>query len=303
MRLCRFWRPGPGAAIGLVQDEHVYDLTALDQEQFRSFTGLLNGGDLAGRLESAGRDLTSAVGSWQELDIQPDPARPHLLAPITKQEVWGAGVTYMRSREARMGESPDGGSFYDKVYQAARPELFFKGTANRVAGPNAPIRIRSDSHWNVPEPELALMVNARGQLIGFTIGNDMSSRDIEGENPLYLPQAKVYQGSCALGPVVIPLQAIADPRTLSIRLVILRGNVVCFEGSTTIAMMKRSFEELISYLFRDQEFPHGVILLTGTGVVPPDSFTLQPGDRVEITIPEIGILRNTVLGSKKIHGD
>jgi 2-dehydro-3-deoxy-D-arabinonate dehydratase len=294
MRLCRFWRPGLGAAIGLVQNGQVYDLTALDQVQFGSFTGLLNGVDLAGRLESARQKLTSAVSSWPELDIQPDPAKPHLLAPITKQEVWAAGVTYLRSREARMGESPDGGSFYDKVYHAARPELFFKGTAHRVVGPNAPIRIRADSHWNVPEPELALMVNAQGQLVGFTIGNDMSSRDIEGENPLYLPQAKVYQGSCALGPTMIPLKAIADPSALSIRLLIVRGKVVCFEGSTTIAKMKRSFEDLISYLFREQEFPNGVILLTGTGVVPPDSFTLQPGDRVEITIPEIGALSNTV---------
>jgi 2-dehydro-3-deoxy-D-arabinonate dehydratase len=203
-------------------------------------------------------------------------------------------VTYLRSRDARMEESPGGGSFYDKVYHAARPELFFKATAHRVSAPHAPVRLRRDSRWNVPEPELVLVVNSRGMLAGFTIGNDMSSRDIEGENPLYLPQAKVYMGCCALGPAVIPAGALGDARALSISLHISRGGAVCFEGSTSTAQMKRSFDDLIQYLFREQEFPDGVLLLTGTGLVPPDSFTLQSGDVVEITVPEIGTLRNPV---------
>ena len=295
MKICRFWRPGKEAAIGLVQSGQVYDLTALDPELFGSFAGLINGDNLPVHLEAASARTDSTEGyAWSALNIPPDPHKPHLLAPITSQEVWAAGVTYLRSREARMDESPDGGSFYDRVYKAPRPELFFKGTPGRVSGPNAAIRIRSDSRWSVPEPELALMVHPKGKLIGFTIGNDVSSRDIEGENPLYLPQAKVYQGSCALGPALVLADSVADARSLEIRLVIRRGSAVCFEGSTRIAQMKRSFDELISYLFREQEFPDGVILLTGTGIVPPDEFTLQNGDVVEMTVPEIGTLRNYV---------
>jgi len=295
MRICRFWRPGSGPAIGLVEGGRVFDLTALDAESFGSFTGLIISGTLPERLETASTGVVEEEGfPWTALDIPPDPRKPHLLAPITRQEVWAAGVTYMRSREARMEESPGGGSFYDKVYMAPRPELFFKGTPSRVAGPNAPIRIRSDSHWNVPEPELALVVGPAGRLVGYTIGNDVSSRDIEGENPLYLPQAKVYRGSCALGPVLVLADSIADPRSLAIQLVIRRDSQICFEGFTSIAQMKRGFDELISYLFREQEFPAGVILLTGTGIVPPDNFTLRRGDVVEISISEIGTLRNSV---------
>ena len=295
MKICRFWRPGQEPAIGLIQSGQVYDLTALDPEVFTSFSGLINGENLPVYLEAASARTESTKGyAWSVLDIEPDPHKPHLLAPITNQEIWAAGVTYLRSREARMDESPDGGSFYDKVYTASRPELFFKGTPGRVSGPNAAIRIRSDSRWSVPEPELALVVNTKGALIGFTIGNDVSSRDIEGENPLYLPQAKVYQGSCALGPALVLADSIADARSLEIRLVIRRGSAISFEGSTRIAQMKRSFDELISYLFREQEFPDGVILLTGTGIVPPDEFTLQNGDVVDITVPEIGTLRNHV---------
>ncbi len=295
MRICRFWRPGSGPAIGLIEGGKVFDLTALDMESFGSFTGLISSGTLMERLETAAASAREEEGfAWAALDIPPDPRRPHLLAPITRQEVWAAGVTYMRSREARMEESPGGGSFYDKVYVAPRPELFFKGTPGRVAGPNAPIRIRSDSNWNVPEPELALVVGPAGRLVGFTIGNDVSSRDIEGENPLYLPQAKVYQGSCALGPSLVLADSIADPRSLAIHLVIRRAGKLCFEGSTSSAKMKRTFDELISYLFREQEFHAGVILLTGTGIVPPDNFTLRRGDVVEISISEIGTLRNPV---------
>ena len=218
------------------------------------------------------------------------------MAPIGSQEVWAAGVTYYRSRSARMAESKDagGGDFYDRVYSAERPELFFKATPNRVAAPMTPVRIRSDAKWSVPEPELTLVTNPRGQIIGYTIGNDMSSRDIEGENPLYLPQAKVYDRSCALGPCVL-LTSDALPATTAIRLNIERGSNVEFTGETTLASLKRSPQELVDYLFRENHFPSGAYLMTGTGVVPPDSFTLEPGDKVSITIDGIGTLENHVV--------
>ena len=200
MKLLRFWKPGFGAAIGMLVDDCIFDLTGFDPERYGSFSGLLQRGNLELELAAASASIKTPVATLQDLAPDPDSTKFHLLAPITKQEVWAAGVTYLRSREARMEESSEGGPFYDLVYSAPRPELFFKGTARRVSATNAPIRIRADSNWNVPEPELALVVGPDGQLIGYTIGNDVSSRDIEGENPLYLPQAKVYRGSCALGP-------------------------------------------------------------------------------------------------------
>ena len=222
-------------------------------------------------------------------------AQADLLAPIENQEVWAAGVTYFRSRTARMEESQaaGGGDFYDKVYSAERPELFFKATPHRVAGPEQPVRIRSDSKWNVPEPELALALSRDGRIFGYTIGNDMSSRDIEGENPLYLPQAKVYSSSCALGPGILVTDE-ALPRETEIKLEIFRDSETAFSGSTTVASIKRSFESLVEYLFRDNSFPNGCFLLTGTGIVPPDEFTLHSGDRIEITVEPIGMLVNSV---------
>jgi 2-dehydro-3-deoxy-D-arabinonate dehydratase len=217
------------------------------------------------------------------------------LPPLDEQEVWAAGVTYKRSREARERESAGAARFYDLVYTAARPELFFKATARRVVGPGAPVRIRSDARWTVPEPELALVVSPRLQIVGYTIGNDMSSRDIEGENPLYLPQAKVYDGSCAVGPVVTLAQALPPRESVSIRLTIVRGGATVFQGETTLAAMARTFEDLVSWLGRDNSFPHGVVLLTGTGVVPPDDFTLAAGDRITIDITGIGRLANPVV--------
>jgi 2-dehydro-3-deoxy-D-arabinonate dehydratase len=218
-----------------------------------------------------------------------------ILAPVGSQEIWAAGVTYLRSKVARMEESKaaGGGSFYDKVYDADRPELFFKSMPHKVVGPGQPVRIRKDSKWNVPEPELALLVNARGAIVGYTIGNDMSSRDIEGENPLYLPQAKVYDGSCAVGPCVL---IVSDPlpKETAIDIAISRGGGTVFEGTTSLAQMKRQPPELVEYLYRDHTFPTGAILLTGTGVVPPDSFTLRHGDEVTIAIEPIGTLRNVV---------
>ncbi len=220
-----------------------------------------------------------------------DPA--NALAPIVSQEVWAAGVTYFRSREARMRESQDagGGDFYARVYHAARPELFFKATGRRVVGPGAAVRIRSDSHWNVAEPELTLLINPAGRIAGYTVGNDMSSRDIEGENPLYLPQAKVYDGSCALGPCIV-LSSEPPAKSTAIAIEILRRGAVAFTGSTTLNELKRDPRELVDFLFRDNSFPDGVFLMTGTGIVPADEFTLQSGDEIAITIDGIGTLKN-----------
>ncbi|MEP6729340.1 MAG: fumarylacetoacetate hydrolase family protein [bacterium] len=218
-----------------------------------------------------------------------------LLAPAVSQEVWAAGVTYSRSRSARIDEAQDaeGGTFYDRVYHAPRPELFYKASAFRVRASGQTIRIRRDARWSVPEPELALYINSRGVIIGYTIANDVSSRDIEGENPLYLPQAKIYDGACALGPAVLVSDAPLPPET-PIELRITRDARVIFEGGTTLAQLKRTPEELVEYLYRETSFPLGCVLLTGTGVIPPDDFTLYSGDEVEISIPPIGTLRNTV---------
>jgi 2-dehydro-3-deoxy-D-arabinonate dehydratase len=220
----------------------------------------------------------------------------NVLAPLGNQEVWAAGVTYYRSRTARMEESKDagGGSFYDRVYEAARPELFFKSTPQRTVGPGGRVRIRRDSKWNVPEPELTLVINSLGQIIGYTIGNDMSSRDIEGENPLYLPQAKVYAQSCALGPCIL-LEQRALPSETAIHLEIIRAQETAFHGQTRLSELKRTPQELVEYLFRDNLFPHGCFLLTGTGIVPPDEFTLQAEDEIRITIEPIGTLVNHVV--------
>src|SRR5438094_3247502 len=295
MKLCRYWLPDSGPTLGLVDGSLVYNLADADAETFGSFSRMLGLENLPDRAERAAARVRSRAGLiWNDLDVAPDVGKPHLLAPVTKQEVWAAGVTYLRSREARMEESAGGGSFYDKVYYSDRPELFLKGTSNRVAGPNAAIRIRKDSRWNVPEPELALLLGPAGSLVAFTAGNDVSSRDIEGENPLYLPQAKVYKGSCALGPAFVLADSVPDVQALIIELRIRRGSTIPFEGSARVAQMKRTLKDLVSYLFREQEFPYGVLLLTGTGIVPPDDFTLMPGDIVEITIPAIATRRTPV---------
>jgi len=215
------------------------------------------------------------------------------LAPLESQEVWAAGVTYFRSRQARMEESEKEADVYDRVYSAERPELFFKATPHRVVGHGEPVVIRSDSDWNVPEAELALAVNAQGRIFGYSIGNDMSSRSIEGENPLYLPQAKIYDGSCALGPCLY-LTDEPLPDSTEIELRIARDGKSMLEGQTSLAALKRQPEELVSYLFRESTFPSGCYLLTGTGIVPDAEFTLQSGDLVTITIDPIGTLENQV---------
>jgi 2-dehydro-3-deoxy-D-arabinonate dehydratase len=221
------------------------------------------------------------------------PESSAILAPIVNQQVWAAGVTYFRSRDARMEESKDagGGTFYDRVYHAERPELFFKAAGENVVGPNGNVRIRSDARWSVPEPELTLVVSSEGTITGYTIGNDMSSRDIEGENPLYLPQAKVYDGSCALGPAIL-LSSSPLSTSTEIQIEIERGAEVAFRGNTTLAELKRDPKVLVEYLFREHSFPKGVFLMTGTGIVPGDDFTLAHGDVVRISIDGIGTLVN-----------
>jgi 2-dehydro-3-deoxy-D-arabinonate dehydratase len=218
-----------------------------------------------------------------------------LLAPIGNQEVWASGVTYYSSRRARIAESKDagGGDFYDRVYSAERPELFFKAVAHKVAGPDSHVKIRRDAAWSVPEPELTLLVSPRAEIVGYTIGNDMSSRDIEGANPLYLPQAKVYDRSCALGPGIM-IRKEPMPVTTEITLEIRRGDQSEFSGTTTLAELKRDPAILVEYLFRDHSFPYGCFLLTGTGIVPPDSFTLRSEDEIRITVEDIGTLKNVV---------
>lgn len=216
-----------------------------------------------------------------------------VLAPIDAQEVWAAGVTYRRSRDARMEESTQK-DVYDQVYDADRPEIFLKATPGRVSDPGEPVAIRSDSGWDVPEPELALMINRHGEIAGYTVGNDMSSRSIEGENPLYLPQAKIYDGSAALGPVVALASELPDPLALRIELVVMRDGAEAFRGETSTAEIHRSLDELVRYLFRGNAHPNGVILMTGTGIVPPDEFTLAAGDVVNISIDGIGTLTNPV---------
>src|SRR5215475_11575773 len=239
--------------------------------------------------------LTRSVVGFSEASRSPldDPAS--LRAPIGTQEVWAAGVTYFRSRDARIEESKSagGGDFYDRVYRAERPELFFKATPHRVVGHGQPVAIRRDSKWNVPEPELTLMISPSGKIQGYTIGNDMSSRDIEGQNPLYLPQAKVYHRNCALGPCVLVSSEPLSPST-NIKLQILRSGQTEFEGSTTLGNLKREPKFLVEYLYRDNTFPAGSFLLTGTGIVPPDSFTLNHHDEIRISIDGIGTLINSV---------
>ena len=279
MQLCKVRQPDGGTAVGVLEDGRVRLLGGPHR-----LSDVLHADDPAG----LARSLLTAGDPGAAVETT------SLLAPLDAQEVWAAGVTYKRSREARERESAGAARFYDLVYNAARPELFFKAPAWRVVGPGGAVRIRRDARWSVPEPELALVISPKLKIVGYTIGNDMSSRDIEGENPLYLPQAKFYDGSCSLGPAVTLAGSLPPAERAAIRLTITRGGSVAFDGSTTLAMMHRSFEDLVSWLGRETSFPDGVVLLTGTGVVPPDDFTLAAGDVIVIEIDGIGRLVNTV---------
>jgi 2-dehydro-3-deoxy-D-arabinonate dehydratase len=280
--VCRFLAaPDSDVRVGLVDGDSVRDLTMAGVDRLQD---LFERADLGEQLARARRDARTV---WP-LD------RVRLLTPVESQEIWAAGVTYLRSKQARMEESDFSARAYDQVYEAARPEIFFKAVPEKVVSPGEAVGIRCDARWSVPEPELTLVINSSGSIVGFTIGNDMSSRDIEGENLLYLPQAKIYAGSCAIGPWVIVGAGEDDARQWTIRLEIHRGNDTVFAGDTRVDRIKRRFDELVEYLFRSQTFPRGAMLLTGAGIVPPDSFTLADGDRVRISISGIGTLENPV---------
>ncbi|MDF2762760.1 MAG: Fumarylacetoacetate hydrolase family protein [Thermomicrobiales bacterium] len=269
---------------GLLSGERVIDLAQ-------------SGGpaSLAAALQMSAAEILAALRAAEDAPQVDMPLTSVVLkAPIDHQEVWAAGVTYLRSRDARMEESSQR-DVYDRVYDADRPELFLKATPNRVSGPGEAIAIRGDSGWDVPEPELAILLNAHGELVGYTIGNDVSSRSIEGENPLYLPQAKVYSRCAALGPAVVTIDELPDVSNLEIQLTIRRGGTELFQDSTATSQLHRSLSDLTDYLLRDNEFPAGVFLMTGTGIVPPSEFTLQDGDEVTIRIDGIGSLVNPVV--------
>lgn len=286
MQLCRFVVTGETTPrLGLLTGETIQEIGG--DNEVVSLDRLL--GMSAARL----RDVLGGV--------DPTRGRPHqrvdcvLLAPLESQEVWACGVTYERSRDARMRESSQA-SVYDLVYDADRPEVFFKATPARVVGPGAAVVIRADSGWDVPEPELALVLNSALEIVGYTIGNDVSSRAIEGQNPLYLPQAKTYVGCCALGPTIALAWEVPDALALTIRLTITRDGAVVYTDEVGTNRLHRTFADLIDYLGRDNAFPHGAVLLTGTGIIPPDDFTLHPHDTVQIAIDGLGLapLENTV---------
>lgn len=265
----------------IMQNDRLY------QAQNFSFDDLFRSDDPLGYAKSS-------LATSENFLVLRDPSDDVLSAPLDSQEIWAAGVTYFRSREARMEESKSAGneSLYDKVYEAERPELFFKATASRTRGHRHLVRVRSDSNWNVPEPELTIAVTASGDLFGYTIGNDLSSREIEGQNPLYLTQAKVYKGSCSIGPCLVICEQL--PKSTVIRIEIVRDGDPVFTGETDLSQIKRGFEELIEYLYQDNEFPYGCLLMTGTGIVPPSTFSLQSGDLIRISVDSLGVLVNTV---------
>jgi 2-dehydro-3-deoxy-D-arabinonate dehydratase len=288
MRLVKFSTSSdPTPRVGLLEGEQVIPIASGPN----CLSAILHAADVPDKVQQ----LLAAADPALEL------ASVQLEAPLDKQEVWGAGVTYERSKQARQEESEAGASFYDQVYRAARPELFLKATPSRVVGPGQAIRVRADSRWCVPEPELALVISPSLELVGFTIGNDVSARDIEGENPLYLPQAKAYDACCALGPAITLATAMPSRADTTIHLEIHRNSSTIWQGSTSVLRMVRAFDELIGWLGRDNRFPDGVILLTGTGIVPPDDFTLEPSDLVKIAIDGIGVLVNPVVQGEPIR--
>jgi 2-dehydro-3-deoxy-D-arabinonate dehydratase len=284
MKLGKMRFPSGQEAIGAIRDDLAVPLV-LSGGHFETLAEILEADDPAA---TVGFLIDQSADKVPVENVVP-------LSIIDSQEVWAAGVTYTRSKAARMAESTAAATHYDRVYAAARPELFFKATPSRVVAAGQSVRIRQDAAWSVPEPELALVLNSRLRLVGFTIGNDMSSRDIEGENPLYLPQAKTYDACCALGPWITLAGRMLPRDEIGIRMAIRRGQQTVFEGATNVGKMARTFEDLIGYLGRDNHFRHGVFLLTGTGIVPENDFTLLSGDVVVISIDGIGTLSNPVV--------
>ncbi len=287
MKLAKIQDASGAQHVAVVEESGVRPLDLSRSTNCDSLMDILNSSDPTALANSLLQAETDLIANQQ---IQ-------FLAPIDAQEVWAAGVTYKRSQVARMDESESAASHYDRVYTADRPELFLKATPRRVSGPGQPVRVRTDSQWSVPEPELALVVNPDLQLVGFTIGNDMSARDIEGENPLYLPQAKVYNQCCGLGPCVLLADEPLDRSSTQITLSITRAEREVFRGTTDIGQMARTFDDLIGWLGKENTLPDGAFLLTGTGIVPPDEFSLADGDRVTIEITGIGQLTNPVVQS------
>lgn len=284
MQLCKLQLADGSVTVGVMKSDRIALASLGQSSSTQTLADVLH-------CDRPARLMEEVVGG-KSLEVSLDAVK--LLAPIDRQEVWAAGVTYQRSQTARREESQDAGSFYDKVYAADRPELFFKATPRRVVGPGQCVRLRQDTQWCVPEPELALIINPEMKIVGYTIGDDVSCRDIEGENPLYLPQAKVFEACCALGPVVTLAGAMPALAEVQIELQISRDGKTAYAATTELARMARSPEDLVGWLAREQQFPDGVILLTGTGIVPPDDFTLQPGDQIAITITGIGTLRTGV---------
>lgn len=293
--LVRFFVPGQGPRIGVRIEDTVYDMTAAVGSAATFLRGTV------GRVGEAVAELHEMVDSAAALypagdfENPPDGKEPHWLAPVDSQEVWCAGVTYLRSRDARQVEAVDGGDVYARVYDADRPELFGKASGARVVGPLGDVGIRRDATWNVPEPELGIVFNPAMEIVGIVPGNDMSSRDIEGENPLYIPQAKVYDRSCSLGPGILLGQLYDTWPAVTIAMAIERQGAVVFNSETHTDFLKRRPDELGDYLGRALSFPDGVVLLTGTGIVPPDSFSLAPDDLIRIQIDGLGTLENRVI--------
>jgi 2-dehydro-3-deoxy-D-arabinonate dehydratase len=283
MQFGKIRRAGSDAAVA-IENGQVFTIDLAGNPEITSLASLLTQPNPI----AAARELIDPRFAPEPLGSQT------FLAPVDRQEIWAAGVTYKRSKVAREEESAGAAQFYDKVYSAPRPELFMKATPERVVHPGNPVHVRSDSKWNVPEPEFTLVISPAGKIVGYTIGNDMSSRDIEGENPLYLPQAKIYKQSCAIGPFITPVSGMPPLPGVEVKLVISRDGKAAYEGTTTLTQLNRTPESLVEWLFRENEFPNGAFLLTGTGIVPPDEFSLKPGDDVSITITGIGTLRNPV---------
>lgn len=292
--LIRYYQPGEGARHGVLRGETVHDVSHCFPALADIFRDSV--GDVAGLIAAVARAADDSARRFPagDLDNPPAPDSPHWLPPLDEQEVWAAGVTYLDSRRARQEEAADGGDVYARVYTAERPEIFFKASSKNTVGHLDAAGFRADSNWNVPEPELGLVVNPAREMLGFTIGNDMSSRDIEGANPLYLPQAKVYTASCALGPGILLAPSLDWPAA-TISLDISRGGAMVFSGSVSTDQIKRTIPELLDYLGRSNTYPAGVFLLTGAGVVPPADFTLAVDDVVRISIDGIGALQNRVI--------
>jgi 2-dehydro-3-deoxy-D-arabinonate dehydratase len=292
MKICTFTsKSTPSRHLGALSMDgsFIFDLTS-DGPRLESFQELIS------EAEKSSMNLEGLISSRCNLEeLKGIPlSESKFLIPFPPQEVWAAGVTYIKSREAREVETQSKG-LYSYVYDAERPEVFFKATASRCVGPGDAVAIRSDSKWSVPEPELSLVLSASGRILGYTCGNDMSARDIEGQNPLYLPQAKIFKNCCSLGPLVTTSEELGDPTSLNIRMKIIREGKDAFKGSVSSSQLKRKVEELVSFLLRDNQIPSGTVLMTGTGIVPPDDFSLKNEDIIEIEIDKIGLLKNTVM--------